>query len=169
MGSDVVVVPTELCQVVCLVGSALGEGTTWWTFKAVGVGASVYDASVASGEDSSSQTGADLLFGFSGGDALFGDGVVFGFAHAVDEVDGVGPHSAAAKAGSALMAGLASMVKASSEARSAMKSNISILYNTPMISNILQSSEIQRNISAQAGFEQKACLRDRTGYTDQFL
>ena len=90
---DVVVVPAEGCEVVGFVGSSLGSGDDVVDFEAVGVGASVYDAAVVSGEDGPSEAGAYLLFGCSAEDVLFGDCVVFGAACAVDEVDCVGSDS----------------------------------------------------------------------------
>ena len=91
--SDVVVVPAERGQVVRPMRSPLRAGDYVVDFEAVCTGASVDDASVVSGEDGSPQAGAYLLCGGLAGDVVFVDGVVFGFACAVDEVDGVGTDS----------------------------------------------------------------------------
>ena len=91
--SYVVVVPAERGQVVRLVGSSLGLGGYVVDFEPVVAGAAVDDASVVSGEDGSAEAGAYLLGGGLADDVVFGDGVVFGFAGAVDEVDGVGSDS----------------------------------------------------------------------------
>ena len=93
MNSNVMVVPAERRQVVRLVSSPLRAGDYVVDFEPVSAGASVDDASVVPGEDGPPQAGSYLLCGGLAGDAVFGDGVVFGFACAVDEVDGVGPDS----------------------------------------------------------------------------
>ena len=93
MDRGVVVVPAEGGQVVCSMGSPLRAGDYVVDFEPVCAGASVDDAAVVSGEDGPPQAGAYLLGGWLAGDVVFGDGVVFGFACAVDEIDGVRPDS----------------------------------------------------------------------------
>ena len=93
MDSGVVVVPAEGRQVVRLMGSPLRAGNNVMDFEPVGAGASIDDAAVVPGEDGPPQAGADLLCGGLAGDVVFADGVVFGFAGAADEVDGVGSDS----------------------------------------------------------------------------
>ena len=100
---DVVVVPAEGCEVVGLMGSALGSGDDVVDLEAVGVGASVDDAAVVSGEDGAPEAGAYLLGCASDEDVVFGDGVVFGAACAVDEVDGVGSDSGSSQDVDALL------------------------------------------------------------------
>ena len=95
--SGVVVVPAERGQVVRPMGSSLRAGNDVVDFEPVSAGASVDDAAVVSGEDGPSEAGAYLLCGGLADDVVFVDGVVFGFACAVDEVDGVGSDSGSAQ------------------------------------------------------------------------